>query len=387
MKSIKKSIFVIFLFSLIVYPFFAQEIPEGTDLCDTVFSHLQKKGFHPQVQTLNSSGTNNFRYNIIVTFSPQATLTDDNFLLIVDLKDAWINRALVVDILNDLKDRPLCSTTLFCYTSNSIIPRDDIIFGAEVFAQSVNSPGSSFAYIINFAQKNEIIAGADKIRSPSWMYKDLFDAYSDAKLTEGLPICYISQVSDFAFSTNNNITAFQNAEINCIYGSIKDANKAPDVITSLADSFIKTKTHQTDSHTFMFRFFGSRIWLSEYRIVNIIIIFMITSFVLLFTVGFINKTLRKEFWHEISSIWYVLPLIYALTVTGFFAGKGLYKLFVSPSNTKYTVFGIIILGISISLIFVSLFYMLNLTLQKKYTTRSLDFILVIDTFINLVIFI
>ena len=378
---------MIFLFSFLFFHLFAQETPRGTDLCDKMFTFLKKNDFHPQIQPLAAQGTNNFPYNIIVTFTPKTTQTDDNFILVIDLEDGWNNKDMLIPVLKELNQSPLESTVLFCYCSSSIILRENIIYGSEVFARSVNSNKNNFAWLFNMSSaKNEIIAGTNKAHSPSWMLKDLFDSYSGAKITEGLPVCYISQVSNYSFSTNQNIHAFQDNDIPCIYGGIKDASKAPQIICRCIQRFYGTKVHQTDSHSFMFRVFNRRIWLSEYRIVNIIIIFIITSFILLFAVGFVNRNLRKEFWHEITANWYILPVIFALTLIGFFAGKGLYTLFVPKTNQNYTIYGFVILQIFLSMVFVSAFYMLNLSLQKKYTTRSLDFILVIDTFINLVLF-
>ena len=136
----------------------------------------------------------------------------------------------------------------------------------------------------------------------------------------------------------------------------------------------------------MFRIFGQRVWFSEFRIINAMIVILILSLMLIFYAGFINKNLRKEFWIEIRNNWYVVPVIYLVSLAGFFAGKGLYSLFYHEGSSSFTVFGFIILQISISMLLVSVFFMLNLSILKKYTTRSLDFILVIDTFINLCIF-
>lgn len=378
---------MIFLLFLCAFGLFSQEALKGTALCDTMFSFLQKKGFNPQVQPLASGGINTLPYNIIVTFAPENTKTTDNFILIMDINDSWNHKEQLELILKNLSESPLLSQTVFCYYSESPIPIEDIIYGADIFAQSLNTNQNNYAYIFNLsARKNNITAGTNGICSPSWMLKDMYNAYSKSKITDGLPLSYISQTADYASSTDRNIIALQQADIPCILGSIKDSSKAPEVIQDCVNSFCSIQNHQRDSHSFMFWFLGQRIWLSEYKIVNTIIIFILLSFFLVFGVGFVNRTLRKGLWQEIKEIWYVIPLIYVLTIAGFYAGKGLYRLFVHSSSNNYTSFGFIILQISISMIFVSAFYMLNLSFQKKYNTRSLDFMLVIDTFINLVIF-
>ena len=48
------------------------------------------------------------------------------------------------------------------------------------------------------------------------MLKDIFDAISAAKITEGLPVCYISQVADYTFSTDKTLLSFLELDIPCL---------------------------------------------------------------------------------------------------------------------------------------------------------------------------
>ena len=387
MSSLKKSFYIFFLISLLAGTLFAQSDYKGTALCDDMFSFLQKNDVHPQVQPLTASGYNSLPYNIIVSFSPEDIKSEHNLIILFDTNEAWNNKDILLPIINELRTKSFNSSVVFCYESTINLPRQNIIYGSDVFARSLNTNQENAVLLFNLsAKKNAIISGSNGRHSPSWMLKDMFDAFSDAKITEGLPLCFISQVADFTFSTDRRFLSFLEAEIPCISADIRVSDKAEQVIINCINLYDSSRFEQDDSHAFMFRLFGKRIWLSEYRIVSSLIIIIVLGFVLVFITGFVNRTLRKEFWHEIRSNWYVIPVIYILSVLGFFAGKGLYKLFVSPANTSYTVFGCIILQISIATLLVSVFYMLNLSLLKKYTTRSLDFILVIDTFINQLIF-
>ncbi len=359
--------------------------------CGQLFDFLEKKGFEPQVQLLTAGGTNSLPYNIIVNFSPKdignEIKTSENLIILFNIDEVWDVRDNIVSVLELLREQNYYSTAVFCYGSRLNIPRENIIYGSEVFARSLNSDGNSDVYIFNLnSSKNSIISGSNGHHSPSWMLKDIFDAYSSAKLTDGLPFYYISQTAEYSFATDKTFLALLNYDIPCILGNIKESEKIESVAKSIILSFEKSSTKPDDSHTFMFRIFGKRIWLSEFRIINAIIIIIVLGFLFLFCIGFINKNIKREFWQEISSIWYALPIIYILSYCGFFAGKGLYSLFVKAGSQNYTVYGFFILQIAIATLFVSAFYMANLTFQKKYTTRSLDFLLLIDTFINLVIF-
>ena len=372
---------------MILLLFFTATTLFAQNVCSSFFTYLEKKGLQPQAQLLTAGGTNSLPYNIIVNFSPKDTKSEHNMVLLFDLEEAYSYRNSISPIFEELQQQSFNSTVVFCYSSRLEIPRDNIIYGAEVYAHSLNSEGSNDVYIFNLsAKKNAIIPGSNKNHSPSWMLKDIFDAYSSAKLTEGLPICYISQVADYTFSTDRTLLAFLELDIPCIKADLKIPEKINEVLSSCIKDYEKSSQKPYDSHTFMFRIFGKRIWLSEFGIINSIIIVIIIGFLFVFCLGFINKNLKREFWQEISTVWYSLPVIYIFSYCGFFIGKALYKLFVNTQTANYTVFGFILIEVSIATLFVSGFFMLNLSLQKKYTTRSLDFLLVIDTFINLVIF-
>ena len=386
--SLKKSFLVIFLFSLLIQHISATEGPKaeelkGTDLCGYVFSRLEKTGCHPLVQTLVSNGTNDLPYNIIVSFHPKDTKTDGNLILFFDMQDAASCMDIFPPLFDSISQKNYDCSVVFGYGNRINIPRDNLINGAQVYASSLNSTARNSAFLFRLnAAKNTIITGSGKSHSPSWMLKNLFDAYSSAKITEGLPLYFISQTEEFTFLEDKAFTAFNTSEIPCILAQIKDISKTQSIVQSCIDSYESSQFEPSDSHTFMFRIFGKRIWFSELRIISSMIIILILSLMLVFYIGFINKNIRHEFWHEISNNWYVIPVILLLSIGGFFSGKALYTAIVLKNGLKHTAFGFIIMQISISMLLVSIFYILNLSLLKNYTTRSLDYILIVVTFIN-----
>lgn len=388
MNAFKKSFFVIFLLFLISEPIFSAESSsktelKGTALCSYVYSYLQKKAVHPEIQPLVSNGTNSLPYNIIVSFHPKDTKTNGNLILFFDMEECINSMDIFDDIFNELSSKSYNSLVVFGYGNRINIPRDNLIYGADVYARSLNTTTDNAAFLFSLnAEKNTIITGTGKSHSPSWMLKDLFDAYSDAKITDGLPLYFISQTEDYTFLDDKAFLAFNSAEIPCILAKIKDNSKTKDIITSCINSYEQSQFESFDSHTFMFRFFGKRVWFSELRIINAMLVILILSLIIVFYIGFINKNIRKEFWKEIRNNWYVIPVIFGLSVAGFFAGRFLYWATVLRRGANHTAFGFIIMQISISTLLVSLFFMINLSLLKKYTTRSLDFILIVITYIN-----
>ena len=218
------------------------------------------------------------------------------------------------------------------------------------------------------------------------MLKTVFDAFVSSKITDDLPLSYVSQIADFTFINDRNFLSFLDLDIPCIAADIRNPQETTAILRNCIYNYSIASSRPNDSHSFMFRIFNKQIWFSEFVIINGIIISIILGFLLVFVLGFINKTLKHEFWQEISTIWYALPFIYILSYCGFFIGRGLYRLFTNSNSLNYTVYGFIILQTAIATLMVSGFFMLNLSLQKNYTTRSLDFLLVINTFLNLVIF-
>ncbi|MBO4532367.1 MAG: hypothetical protein J5726_01525 [Treponema sp.] len=385
-KSLIKLLFFSMLLNLNFSVFSQQSTLMGIDLCNSMFNYIEKNGFSPSVQSLVAGGTNSLPYNIIVKFSPKDTVSDNNFILFFYMEDAWQNKEHLVPVFEALSQQNYNSTVVLSFGNRNAFDMENIIYGADVFVQSLDTNVQNNAVLMDLtAGKNAIITGSNRKHAPSWMLKDMFEAFKNARMTDGLPLVFISQVADFTFSEDKAFLAFLNADIPCISAGIKDASHAQEVILSLVESYKTSMYQSNDSHTFMFRFFGKAIWLSEIRLIRLLLVFLILGLLLFACLSFINKNIRVEFWQEIRANWYVLPVLFLLTLAGTFAGKGFYKLF-TRSLTSYTVFGFIIVQIMVSMLLVSLFFMLSLSLLKKYTTRSLDFLLVLDTFINLLLF-
>ena len=247
--------------------------------CSPLFAYLEEKGFQPQAQLLTAEGSNNLPYNIIVNFSPEDTKSEHNLILLFDLEQGNTCKEQICSVFDYLQEQNFNSSVVFCYESQLLLPRENIIYGSEIYAHSLNSDGSNYVYIFNLSgEKNAIIPGSNKNHSPSWMLKDMFDAFSSAKITDGLPVCYISQVSDYTFSTDKTLLSFLELDIPCIYAQLKDCEKIDLVLKSCISDFEKSSLRASDTHTFMFRFFGKRIWFSEFGIINAIIVIIVLGF-------------------------------------------------------------------------------------------------------------
>ena len=120
--------------------------------CSQLFDFLEAKGFNPQAQLLTAGGSNNLPYNIIVNFSPKdikkETKTSQNLIILFNIDEVWDIRDNITSILQLLGEQNYNSTVVFCYASRLNIPRENIIYGSEIFARSLNSDGNSHVYIL-----------------------------------------------------------------------------------------------------------------------------------------------------------------------------------------------------------------------------------------------
>lgn len=394
MKSLKKYLFLLCFFSIFASNAFTETKPKGILLCDYVYNFLRKKDFHPQAQPLLSNGTNTLPYNIIVNFPSKNTETEDNLYLIFNMEDSYSYLNLFSSIFENLKDKPFNTIILFSYGDKYSIPKNDIVFGSQAFTKSINTNQNNSAYIFYLDEnKNSIISGSNGKHSPSWMLKNLFEAFTAAKLTDGLPLSFISQVNHYSFTNNHTVQAFLDADIPCICANIKKMEQTPEnnsqietLINYCIDSYSLSQNLQNDSHCLMFRLFGKCFLFSEYTIVKFLIAISILSLIFIFLLGFVNNNLRLESWNKIKKNWYSVPAIIILIIAGSFLGKIFYQLFTKTTNSSLSVFGFIILQIIISSCLVSIFFMFELSYNKNFNARSLDFLLVLVTFANQIIF-
>ena len=113
----------------------------GTELCSEVHSFLKNSGFSPSTQNLVASGENTFPYNIIVTFSPEQNTSPDNLLIIFFQDDIPDNQETIKESLNAIKkaEYPFTVTALFAYGEKQKFDKADMIYGTQVFLDSLNT--------------------------------------------------------------------------------------------------------------------------------------------------------------------------------------------------------------------------------------------------------
>lgn len=382
------SLFVFFSFSLNLYS--QQSEIHGLELCDELSQYIEKLEMDVKKQEIITSPENNFPYNIVVNFPANAE-DSNNLIICMKMENAWTHKNLVLDILSDLKYRNFNSTVAFIY-GNIMLPRRMAISGEQAFINSLDPGDNHTAFIIDLDKnENSIQTGSMNSKSPSWLVNSTFDAYIKEKLSEDLPVYYLSQMSKMDLTRNTIFSSFSRNSIPAISAGFNTQTTTDlviyKVISNFFDSYKDDCNKPADYHSLMFRFGSHKIYFSEYTIVKIWIAIALLSLIFIYILAFINKSLGNTAWEEIRKNWYSIPAIYILTIAGFFLAKGIYYLYTKNGSQGTTAFGLPVFQLSIATFFVFSFFLAEIKFHKKsYGERSVDFLIVMTTFINQFLF-
>ena len=223
------------------------------------------------------------------------------------------------------------------------------------------------------------------------MVKTAFSAFAKLKI-EGIPGYYLSQYSKYSFLHDDVLQSFFEhnipaVKINLSKSSFPDSStNTYKFISQLIENCKNEETKSSDYHSLMLHFFRHTLWLTEYSIIRIVILTFFLSLIFIFTLGLLNSNLKNEAWKQIKNNWYTLPLTFLLSSLGFLLGKVIYIFFYNKSSGSGTVYGILILQILLSSMFVSIFFLLELFYHKSYGEHSVDFLMLISSFASQYLF-
>ena len=385
---------LIFLFSSLAFA--NNNKSTGIELCGEVHSFLKKNGFSPISQSLVVSGENAFPYNIIVTFSPEQNTSPENLLLVFFQEDIPANQELIKKTLNQIKEEayPFTITALFAYGEKQKLEKADMIYGTEVYLESLNTNLSYTAAIFDLESEiNEVEATASGLSSPPLLIKNAMNICKSCGLGSNLPGIVVSQLSSYNFISSRILGGFFAYDIPAVklsIGAIPAEEKAETcerLITGFVKLFSQSSDENWEHHFLIIKLFGSYHVVSERMILRIVIPTIFLWLLFIFMLIFINRRLKRHTWYTIGKVWWSVPLTY-LVMTGVFFAVGLFFRNLFP-NLSYAgkIYGQLILQISLSLFFMLAIYLLILTVNYGFTERAVDYLLVISCFINQSLFI
>ena len=370
--------------------------PAGIELCSEVHSFLKKSGFSPVSQSLVISGENTFPYNIIVTFNQEQNTSPENLLIIFFQEDVPENQDLIKEALRQIKEAayPFTTSVLFASGEKQKLEKADMIYGTQVFLESLNTNLSYTAVIFDLeSKKNEVISSANGLSSPPLLIKNAMNLYRSNGIGNPLPAIVLSQLSSYSFISSSILSRFFDYEIPAIklsLGGIEPAEKeatAVNIITNFVKLFSKSSDNSWEGHFMLVRLFGSYHIISEGLILRIVTPVIFIWILFIFMLIFVNRRLKRHTWYTIGKIWWSVPLTYLIiTFTFFISGLYFRNMFPNISDAG-KIYGQFILQISFSLFIILSVYLLLLTFINGFDERAVDYLLVISCFINQSIFI
>ena len=385
MKSPEKRLFAIFFLFSLFFRLYGTE-KAGFELCDYVNTQFVNNGIKTKTQSLVSNGLNYFPYNILIE-NISENRSSSSLLLYFSMEDAYTFEKEIIEIIKVLSTESFNSTVVISYGDNFPLQNDYMVSGIQAFTASLNTNLTYYAFAIGLsAKQNAIISGSGGTASPSWMVKAAFSTFAKQKVREDIPRYYLSQFSKYTFLHDEILDSFFENGTQAIRINLKQNLNHSAFIQQLIQNY-RTETKKTlDYHSLMFRFFKHTVWLTEYTIVRLIILTIFLSLIYIFSIGLLNSNLKTVAWRQLQTNWYTLPITFLLSSGGFFLGKALYVFFSSKTGGAGTVYGIFILQILLSSLFVSLFFLLELFFRRTYGERSLDFLIMISSFANQYVF-
>ena len=387
---------IILLLSALSPAFSQEKKVYGTELCNTVFEFLKKNGYSPSTQSLVASGENAFPYNINVKF-PSSDEYAENLVLVFAQDDVIDNQDTIKFILSKLKTDSYSFNiiVLFAYGEKQKIEKQDMIFGTQVFVESLNSNLEYTALIFDLdADRNTVVAISSGISSPPWLMQDTFNTCNELDINFDLPRFFLSQISTYRFIHNRQLSIFFENDIPAIIMNLtsEDAQKnngefTKTAIVSLLSKLSSNTTRNWERHYSIIKLFGRYRIFNERSLLRIILPSILAWLTFIFMLFFVNRRLKKRAWSTIGKIWYTVPLLYLLLFLCFTVVRQLFLYIFPQVSNAEGVYAILIAQILFSLFFSLCFFILILILNLGFDENSIDYLLVICCFINQSLFI
>lgn len=383
----KKRLFLLYIFFLSHFFLFGQNIS------DSVYKSLKSNRLSPKTQSLIVSGQNDFAYNIML--EKKSSLENSKKLVLLFFQeDFQKNESLINTILNFLFHNPNPDETfdfdlyvLFTYGDNQKVEKHGMVYGNQTFIESINTNEDYTVIIFDLdSDLNTILTSSKGYTTPSWLIKNEYNALLHSQLPENLPLLYLSQLFHFNFFYDRLLSDFFNADIPavkvCIKENSQDFEKIADLITHSVYLYSKTELREWDHHFLMIKFFGRYINLTEAATLKIIIVIILSWLIFIFTFIFINNSMKKFAWQRVKKILYVAPLSFVISLLAQYIGRFLFLSFKSPETYAGQIYMLISIQFVTSIVLLSLFYLFVLTSNQAYEARSVDYLILLSSFIN-----
>ena len=380
-----KNILLIFLSLILLQSAHAQ-----ISLCNSIYKSLKEHKLSPDTQNLILNGDNAFPYNILLNFKGQGK---SNLILVFFQEDAAENMEVIYKTVSFIKglDTDTNITILFSYGEKQKIIKEGMIFGSEVFAESLNSTDENTAIIFDLnADHAKVLSSSRKLTAPSYLIQAAFNSFQKSGLGKALPNYYVSQLYRYNFFYDRILSSFFSHEIPAIRLNLPsnlDQETVFSVIQNITTAYSQESNREWDHHFLMIRIINNYFRLIETTTIRIIILIFFIWVFFIFMLIFVNIRQKRTTWNSIKHVWYTFPVTYILTVISFVLGKLLFTVFFHPATDARRVIYLCAFQLLITLYLCATFYMILLLLNTKFSEKSIDYLIIFSCFINQSIFI
>lgn len=359
----------------------------GLNLCNTTYKYLEEANFSPLTQALINNGNNTFPYNIYLKID-SIKQNSNNLLLIFQQEQAIFHQDLIVKTLNFIKDSQLNSNiiVLFSYGDNQIIEKETMIYGTEIFINSLNSNEDYTAIFFDLNNnENKVLTSSSGITSPSWLISNEYNIFLKEGLKKNLPIYYLSQIYSMKLFNDLQLQFIFENEIQgikvCLNEYISSNETGYRIITNSIQDFDENSNNIWDKHFLLINVGTKYLILSESIIVNIIICITFILMCFIFGLVLFNTRINNNIWYRIKKIWYSIPFTLVVTYLTFLLGKNIFSIFINKTSPLASIYFCISIQIILSFIFITLIYDIFLIINSQFIEKSIDFLILISCFI------
>ena len=401
--KIRKNFILLCFLSLLSADLHSISQPKGKDLCQSTFDFLKSKKLSPKVQNIFISSQNNFPYNIYLEFNQkekgqaESEAASKSILFIFPMEDAFSKKEMTAEFLEYLnfasKSLNLKATVLFSYgdRQQNFIKEETAkiapVYGCESFIENYFSQSDYTAVYIDMNQLQSDIssASANKV-SPGKLLQLTLNAFLQKGIDYRYSSIFLSQIYSLSLKNDRILNLFFSREIPAIriaFGSEQEDDKILKTLTSMYDALsLKADfTQNWDQHFILIKTFSRYQLISEKQILSLVLAVIAVILLFIFVFGYINSFIKFQAWKNIRYVWYAAPMVFFLTLLGFFTGKAFFLNF-SPKTAYGSIYLLFWLQIFFSVIFISLFYIPLSFFNHKFSDRSIDFLVLLSTFVN-----
>ena len=392
MMKLRKYLFIL-SFLLASQALFAQ-----VSLCNSIFQKLKEKKLSPGTQSLIISGDNSFPYNIILDY-PAASLQSEegknppNLFLCFYQEDIAEKPELAVKLAEYIQNAklPVNVSIIFAYGERQKIEKEGMIYGSDVFINSLNSNEDNTVIICNLAaRKEKILTSSRKKIAPSYLIKIAYSSFLHSSLNKAIPNYYVSQLYSYNFFYDRNLSSLFENDIPGIkleYTRGTEQSLIEESLKNIIKGFSSAVNRTWDHHFLLIKVFNRFLRLKETTTIKMVIVIFLIWLIFIFMLIFINIRQKRTTWNAIKNVWYTIPVTFLLITISFYLGKLLFNLFLSTGSDAKTIVYICSCQMLISFFVCAAYYTIILLINPKFGEKSIDYLIIFSCFANQSIFI